>query len=155
MMTIKEIRELVDNTLEAKGFKRNFPVRLNSRFSQTYGAVRLRNNKIYAMEFSSKFVSQAPDDVMRETVLHECAHAIVDLRYPNESHMHDAVFNATCAELGIVGRPHTPFIIKRKYNVYCPNCGLVASYDRKTKMVDYVKEGKCVCRKCDAVVRLA
>ena len=153
-MTIKEIRELVDNTLESKGFKRNFPVRLNSRFSRTYGAVRLRNNKIYAMEFSSKFVSQAPDEVMRETVLHECAHAIVDLRYPNESHMHDAVFNAVCAELGIVGRPCTPFIIKRKYNVYCPNCGLVASYDRKTKMVDYVKEGKCVCRECKAVVRL-
>lgn len=154
-MTIKKIRELVDSTLEAKGFKRNFPVRLNSRFSRTYGAVRLRNNKIYAMEFSSKFVSQAPDDVMRETVLHECAHAIVDLRYPNEFHMHDDVFNITCAELGIVGRPYTPFIIKRKYNVYCPNCGLVASYDRKTKMVDYVKEGKCVCRGCDAVVRLA
>ena len=153
-MTIKEIRKLVDNTLEAKGFKRNFPVRLNSRFSRTYGAVRLRNNKIYAMEFSSKFVAQAPDDVMRETVLHECAHAIVDLRYPNELHMHDDVFNDTCAELGIVGRPYTPFIIKRKYNVYCPNCGLVASYDRKTKMVDYVKEGKCVCRECKAVVRL-
>ena len=154
-MTIKEIKELVDNTLEAKGFKRNFPVRLNSRFSRTYGAVRLRNNKIYAMEFNSKFVAQAPDNVMRETVLHECAHAIVDLRYPNEFHMHDDVFNITCEELGIVGRPYTPFIIKRKYNVYCPNCGLVASYDRKTKMVDYVKEGKCVCRGCDAVVRLA
>ena len=154
-MTIKEIRELVDSTLETKGFKRDFPVRLNSRFSRTYGAVRLRDNKIYAMEFSLKFVSQAPDDVMRETVLHECAHAIVDLRYPNESHMHDDVFNAVCAELGIVGRPYTSFIIKRKYNVYCPNCGLIASYDRKTKMIDYVKEGKCVCRKCDAVVRLA
>ena len=98
-MTIKEIRELVDNTLEAKGFKRNFPVRLNGRFSRTYGAVRLRGNKIYAMEFSSKFVAQAPDDVMRETVLHECAHAIVDLRYPNESHMHDNVFNAVCDEI--------------------------------------------------------
>ena len=154
MMTIKEIREQVDNTLETKGFKRNFPVRLNSRFSRTYGAVRLRDNKIYAMEFSSKFVAQAPDEVMRETVLHECAHAIVDLRYPDESHNHDAVFNAVCAELGIVGKSYTPFIIKRKYNVYCPNCGLVASYDRKTKMVDYVKEGKCVCRKCEAVVRL-
>ena len=155
MMTIKEIRELVDNTLETKGFKRNFPVRLNSRFSRTYGAVRLRGNKIYAMEFSSKFVAQAPDDVMRETVLHECAHAIVDLRYPNELHMHDDVFNAVCAELGIVGRSHTPFIIKLKYNIYCPNCGFVASYDRKTKMVSYVKEGKCICRKCEAVVRLA
>ena len=85
-MTINEIEKMVDNTLEAKGFRRNFPVRLNKRFSRTYGAVRLRNNKIYAMEFSSKFVSQAPDDVMRETVLHECAHAIVDLRYPNELH---------------------------------------------------------------------
>ncbi len=154
-MTIKEIRELVDSTLEAKGFKRNFPVRLNNRFSRTYGAVRLRGNKIYAMEFSSKFVVQAPDDVMRETVLHECAHAIVDLRYPNELHMHDDVFNATCAELGIVGRPHTPFIIKRKYNVYCPNCGLVASYDRKTKMLRLAKKGQCICTECGAVVREA
>ena len=154
MMTIKEIKRLVDNTLEAKGFKRNFPVRLNNRFSRTYGAVRLRDNKIYAMEFNSKLVAQAPDDVMRETVLHECAHAIVDLRYPNEFHIHDDVFNVVCAELGIAGRSYSPFIIKRKYNVYCPNCGLVASYDRKTKMVDYVKEGKCVCRKCEAVVRL-
>lgn len=155
MMTIKEIRELVDNTLEAKGFKREFPVRLNNRFSRVYGAVRLRNRKIYAMEFSSKFVAQAPDDVMRETVLHECAHAIVDLRYPNEFHMHDDVFNITCAELGIVGRPYTPFIIKRKYNVYCPNCGLVASYDRKTKMVRLVEKGQCICTECGAVVRLA
>ena len=113
MMTIKEIKELVDNTLEAKGFKRNFPVRLNNRFSRTYGAVRLRNNKIYAMEFSSKFVSHAPDDVMRETVLHECAHAIVDLRYPNESHMHDDVFNAVCADPAFHRR--FLFICKRKF----------------------------------------
>ena len=154
-MTIKEIEKMVDNTLEAKGFKRDFPVRLNGRFSRTYGAVRLRGNKIYAMEFSSKFVAQAPDEIMRETVLHECAHAIVDLRYPNEFHNHDNVFNAVCAELGIVGRSYTSFIIKRKYNVYCPNCGLVASYDRKTEMVRCVEKGQCVCRACKAVVRLA
>ena len=154
-MTIKEIEKLVDTTLEARGFKRNFPVRLNNRFSRTYGAVRLCNGKIYAMEFSSNFVAQASNDIMRETVLHECAHVIVDLRYPNEFHNHDAVFNAACAELGIDCGATTDFIIKRKYNVYCPNCGLVASYSRKTKMVSYVEEGKCVCRKCKAVVRLA
>ena len=142
-MTIKEIEKLVDTTLESKGFKRNFPVRLNNRFSRTYGAVRLRDRKIYAMEFSSNFVAQAPDDIMRETVLHECAHAIVDLRYPNEYHNHDGVFNAACAELGIDGSATTDFIIKRKYNVYCPNCGLVASYSRKTKMVNaYVESVK-------------
>ena len=154
-MTIKEIEKLVDTTLESKGFKRDFPVRLNNRFSRAYGAVRLRNRKIYAMEFSTNFVAQAPDDIMRETVLHECAHVIVDLRYPNESHNHDAIFNAACVELGINGGAKTDFIIKRKYNVYCPNCGLVASYCKKSKMVSYVKEGKCVCRKCKAVVRLA
>ena len=103
------------------------------------------------MEFSANFVAQAPDELMRETVLHECAHVIVDLRYPNEFHNHDDVFNAACAELGIKG----DFIIKRKYNVYCPNCGFVASYDRKTKMVSYVEKGQCVCRKCKAAVRLA
>ena len=154
-MTIKEIEKLVDTTLESKGFKRDFPVRLNNRFSRVYGAVRLRNRKIYAMEFSTNFVAQAPDDIMRETVLHECAHVIVDLRYPNESHNHDAVFNAACVELGINGGAKTDFIVKRKYNVYCPNCGLVASYYKKSKMVSYVEEGKCVCRKCKAVVRLA
>ena len=154
-MTIKEIEKLVGATLETKGFKRNFPVRLNNRFSRVYGAVRLRDRKIYAMEFSSNFVAQAPDDIMRETVLHECAHVIVDLRYPNESHNHDAVFNAACEELGIKGGATTDFTIKRKYNVYCPNCGFVASYDRKTKMVSYVEKGQCVCRACKAVVRLA
>lgn len=154
-MTIKEIEKLVDTTLESKGFKRDFPVRLNNRFSRVYGAVRLRDRKIYAMEFSSNFVAQAPDDIMRETVLHECAHAIVDLRYPNEYHNHDGVFNAACVELGINGGAKTDFIIKRKYNVYCPNCGLVASYGKKSKMVSYVQEGRCVCRKCKAVVRLA
>lgn len=154
-MTIKEIEKLVDTTLESKGFKRDFPVRLNNRFSRVYGAVRLRNRKIYAMEFSSNFVAQAPDDIMRETVLHECAHVIVDLRYPNESHNHDAIFNAACVELGINGGAKTDFIVKRKYNVYCPNCGLVASYGKKSKMVSYVQEGRCVCRKCKAVVRLA
>ena len=154
-MTIKEIEKLVDATLKAKGFKRNFPVRLNNRFSRTYGAVRLRDRKIYAMEFSANFIAQAPDEVVRETVLHECAHVIVDLRYPNEFHNHDAVFNAACAELGIKDRATTDFTIKRKYNVYCPNCGFVASYDRKTKMVSYIEKGECVCRACKAVVRLA
>ena len=154
-MTIKEIEKLVDATLEARGFKRNFPVRLNNRFSRTYGAVRLHNRKIYAMEFNSKFVAQAPDEVMRETVLHECAHVIVDLRYPNEFHNHDTVFNAACVELGIKGSATTNFTIKRKYNVYCPNCGFIASYDRKTKMVSYIEKGECVCRRCKAVVRLA
>ena len=154
-MTIKDIEKLVDVTLEARGFKRNFPVRLNNRFSRTYGAVRLHNRKIYAMEFNSRFVAQPPDEVMRETVLHECAHVIVDLRYPNEFHNHDAVFNAACAELGINGGATTDFTIKRKYNVYCPNCGLVASYSRKTKMVSYIEKGECVCRACKAVVRLA
>ena len=154
-MTIKEIEKLVDTTLEARGFKREFPVRLNNRFSRVYGAVRLRDRKIYAMEFSTNFVAQAPDDIMRETVLHECAHVIVDLRYPNEFHNHDDVFNAACAELGIKGGATANFTMKRKYNVYCPNCGLVASYDRKTKMFRLVKKGQCICIECGAVVRLA
>ena len=139
-MTIKEIEKLVDTTLEAKGFKRNFPVRLNNRFSRVYGAVRLRDRKIYAMEFNCQFVAQAPDEVLRETVLHECAHVIVDLRYPNEFHNHDAVFNAACAELGITGGATTDFTIKRKYNVNWPNCGLVDSYDRKIKMISYIEK---------------
>ena len=154
-MTIKEIEKLVDATLKAKGFKRNFPVRLNNRFSRTYGAVRLRDRKIYAMEFSANFIAQAPDEVVRETVLHECAHVIVDLRYPNEFHQHDNVFRSVCAEIGVRGDTYSNYIMKGKYNVYCPNCGFVASYSRKTKMVSYIEKGECVCRACKAVVRLA
>ena len=111
-MTSKEVEKLVDIALEAKGFKRDFPVRVNNRFSRTYGAVRLYDRKIYAMEFSSNFVAQAPDDIMRETVLHECAHVIVDLRYPNEFHNHDAVFNESCEELDITGGETANFTIK-------------------------------------------
>lgn len=59
-MTIKEIEKLVDTTLESKGFKRDFPVRLNNRFSRVYGAVRLCDRKICAMEFSSNLSRRHP-----------------------------------------------------------------------------------------------
>ena len=156
-MTIKDIKKLVDSTLETKGFKRNFPVRMNRKLDLDciYGQVRLRNMKIISMEFNPKFVKQAPDDVVRETVLHECAHVIVDMRCPDELHQHDDVFNAVCAELGIVGKPYVSYVIKRRYNIYCPNCGLVASYNRRTKRLSYIKKGHGICRKCGAVVRLA
>ena len=156
-MTIKDIKKLVDSTLETKGFKRDFPVRLNRKLDLdcTYGQVRLRNMKIISMEFNPKFVKQAPDNVVREIVLHECAHAIVDMRYPDEFHLHDDVFNVVCAELGIVGSPYVSYVIKRRYNIYCPNCGLIASYNRRTKRLSCIEKGQGVCRKCGAVVRLA
>ena len=116
-MMIKEIEKLVDTTLETRGFKRDFPVRLNNRFSRTYGAVRLRDRKIYAMEFNSNFVAQAPDELMRETVLHECAHVIVDLRYPNEFHNHDDVLmrHAQNSALMVARQP----ILQLNVNIMC------------------------------------
>lgn len=153
-MTIKEIEKLVDATLESKGFKRNFPILINKRFCKTYGAVRRSGKNITSMEFSAKYLEDAPKEEIYATVLHECAHAIVDLRFPNEYHNHDDLFKSVCAEIGVRGDTYSPYVMKGKYNVYCPNCGFLGSYERRCKTVEAVIFGKANCRMCGAVVRL-
>lgn len=153
-MTIKEIEKLVDATLESKGFKRDFPILINKRFCKTYGAVRRSGKNITSMEFSAKYLKVAPEEEIRTTVLHECAHAIVDLRYPNEFHQHDNVFRSVCAEIGVRGDTYSNYIMKGKYNVYCPNCGLLGSYERRCKTVEAILLGDIFCRLCGATVKI-
>lgn len=64
----------------------------------------------------------APDEEVRETILHEVAHALTP------GHSHDAVWRAKLIEMGGTGkRTHDMETPKGRYEMVCTNCGVVGT----------------------------
>lgn len=94
-----------------------------------------------------------------DTIRHEYAHAAVYLRHPYEHHAHDAVWRATCREVGCTPRAtvkessYTEMMRqKSNYTVECRNCGTASYYQRAGKVVKALQTNPnrtdIRCRKC-------
>lgn len=94
-----------------------------------------------------------------DTVRHEYAHALVYLRYPGQSHGHDAVWKAACRELGCspdrlaaqTAESRAEMERRAKYKVRCTGCGQESLYFRRGKVVDLLLRGgrgQLRCGKC-------
>jgi predicted SprT family Zn-dependent metalloprotease len=85
---------------------------------------------------SLQFARQASEAEIRETLLHEIAHALVGPR-----HNHDAVWRAKAKEIGASGeRCHDLRFTPPRYIVQCRNGCWTATAERRRRNV--------VCRKC-------
>jgi predicted SprT family Zn-dependent metalloprotease len=78
------------------------------------------------IELSSHFAERNSDEMIRDTILHEIAHALV-----GPGHGHDTVWQAKCVEIG--AKPERCYgdeveMPKGRWRAICPSCE--AEYDR-------------------------
>lgn len=136
--TLAQIVKLVDETLYNANCERNFTIEINNRLTRALGRVRSFNNIPIAMEISGKLVESCKNEQVFEVVLHECAHAIANIRDPYTKHGHDEFFRQICLEIGCsLDEPSVHFdeyqSNVKQYRVYCKSCGtLVAVRQRMT-----------------------
>ena len=97
------------------------------------------NTKVISL--SRLYVRVAEKDHIRDTILHEIAHALV-----GPSHGHDAVWRQKAREIGCTAtRCHNLNFSKARWTMQCPNgCFSVERHRRKAGLV---------CGKCKSVVK--
>ena len=99
-MTIREITELVDETMARAHCRRTFPIYIDKRMKTTLGLVRSNFLGIREMKISNLLLEHGTDEHIRDTIKHECAHAILITRDPLTNHNHDNAFGKVCDEIG-------------------------------------------------------
>src|SRR4051794_1787659 len=94
---------------------------------------------VRTIELSAPFVEYNGEDEIRDTILHEIAHALV-----GPGHGHDAVWKRKCLEIGAkpqrCGQADMP---EGKWRAACGGCGEVFHRHRKPKRL-----GGWFCRPC-------
>ena len=83
------------------------------------GACHYRTRTISASRY---ILPMASDENVRETLLHEIAHALTP------GHHHDSVWRAKLIEIGGTGaRTHNMETVKGRYDLVCENCGVIGN----------------------------
>ena len=135
-------------------------LRISTRAKKRLGSCKYIGSRVECITISD-FVLTAPEDVFFSTVRHEYAHALVKLRFPNETHGHDAVWKSACLEVGCPPerccdpsalpappqRREEPY----RYRLRCLVCGRHWDYKRETRVLRLVARSAsrfCVCPYC-------
>lgn len=109
-------------------------VKINNRLSKCLGKTWYNGNVPFLIEYSGKFITEIFDDnVIMDTILHECAHA-VHVKMDGYTN-HGERWKKIAEELGCDASAISKNVYKTyKYNVFCKKCGkLVAKRNRKTR----------------------
>lgn len=105
-------------------------VRLSGRLLRTYGRCVAAPGRPGRIELSAAFVRANDEGEVRDTLLHEIAHALVG---PERGH--DAAWAAACRRLGC--RPDrlngTAAEPPGRYRAVCPRCGTSIAYYRRPR----------------------
>ena len=150
----KIIRETIKECEVITGIKCNVPISFNERLSRTLGRASAKVKRNFygetievtpiKIEFSKKFIEVADEEHLIDVVKHEYAHYCTFITRGEHSHS-DYEFISYCKKMDCCHKSKSDkrAEIKHKYDVYCDCCGkLLASYDRATKVVKDIKEGK-------------
>jgi hypothetical protein len=79
-----------------------------------------------SIELSIWHVNNSPFEAVKNTLLHEIAHAIVGCR-----HMHNNVWRSKAIEIGCNGERCGHMNAPSKYTGTCPNCGKIISANKR------------------------
>jgi predicted SprT family Zn-dependent metalloprotease len=120
-----EVQGLARALLLAYGL-RDWSFAFNRR-KQEMGLCRFDDKCI---ELSLHFIERNPDEAIRDTLLHEIAHALV-----GPGHGHDRLWKQKCREIG--ARPervcHEVNMPEGSWQATCGNCGMVHHRHRRPK----------------------
>lgn len=163
-MTEKDIIKVCEDTFKRDGrVFCNIEVKVNSRLKATLGRCHydLQNCKIVPtkIEISRQLLLSGNQKEINETIIHECAHALVALD-TGENHGHDKFFKAKCQKLGISGdrcasgsRLDSEDLSEYKYVCYCAACHKATNcYYRAGKVVKNPKMYYSKC--CSAAINI-
>jgi len=116
-------------------------IRVSGRMRRTLGSYQPANKQI---AISSRLLTLADQDEVREVVLHEIAHAIVHKRFGKEAPAHGREFRSVCDELGVKPRRYVDIDIKdwQPRLRYLSKCGHCKSLIVRKKRVRSVR---CQC----------
>ena len=160
-MKFDEVKKHVNDAFKKGGYNfndYNIELSVNNRLSTTLG--RCRSKRVgnrwdpYSIEIAGKLLSAGTDQEVIDVIYHEVAHALVGIE-THEKHGHDQVFRNMCARIGTKndGRfTEVESYMKEsnnkifKYDVYCPNCGIIGNYSRMCPTLKNIEF--CSCNKC-------
>jgi predicted SprT family Zn-dependent metalloprotease len=149
MMTEKDIIKICEETFAREGeLFCDIEVKINGRLKATLGQCHYEQCgfTVYPtrIEISRSLIEEHPEQV-RDTVIHECAHAIVCLQ-TGERHGHDSVWKACARRLGISDERCADNAASEKYKYVCSctQCNqIVGRYFRAGKVVKYPQFYSC------------
>ena len=151
MWTIDRVKKELDHLRVADGLpKITIPVRANARLTATLGRVRHIKSTCepISIEFSQKLLNESTDNDIINVIKHEYVHYFL-LVATGENHGHDALFRDKCKAIGCTHtKTHNALENEGqfKYEVWCDECGLVATYSRMGKVLKNLDS--CLCGKC-------
>lgn len=162
MMKITEAKQMFVDLCKKMNVELICPVEVNARLTRTLGRVKYDYNiykEIYipcAVEFSKKHLEQAPDEEIKDTIIHEFVHYYLAMIDPQIRHGHDVVFKEYCVKLGCAPRAKSTMEVdytKDKYTIYCSECGKpVGGRARACKVTKYPEMYRSTC--CHAPLRV-
>lgn len=155
MWTIEKVKTYVEDMLASQGYKLNFPVTINKRFTTSLGRVSYKVNEDgnvypYKMEFNKELLEEGTDFDIESTIIHETCHVLAALK-TGERQGHNAYFKALCASFGLENEKATcnPEYLKKKpketdykYTIKCA-CGMTKGYRRMCKTLKYIDFYRC------------
>lgn len=154
MWTIEKVIDELNKLAAADGLGYiQVPVTVNPRLTATLGRVKYMGlgNKTYiakAIEFSKNLLETGTDNDIMNVIKHEYVHYFL-VETTNVNHGHDHVFKDKCKAIGCEHtKTHNPLENegKFKYEVWCNNCGLIATYSRMGKTLKNLDS--CSCSGC-------
>jgi len=121
------------------------------RSRMSYGKCWHNKKKI---TLSKYFCANLDNDILdiKDTILHEIAHAVMQERYPYIRPGHGDMWKKIAKEIGC--RPtrtsNDSTMPKGKYQAFCPICGDMKIYMHR--MGGAMKSGRYRCNKCSSVI---
>lgn len=152
MLSLEDIKDRCIKNSALVGDNFNAVVKVNNRLTSTFGRCTHTGIGFDVIEISKSLLETCTDKSIYAVIDHEWSHYYTTKR-TGHRHGHDKEFRKTCAMIGCTNnRPHfTPerCVSKEeiyKYSVYCQNCGEIAHYHRKGKVLK--KLSACRCPQC-------
>lgn len=84
---------------------RNIPIIVNGRLKRTLGRVRYRTSTFEFLDvsFSKKYLQEAPDEIVIDTIEHEMMHILATLVYQDHCN-HDSRWKELCRKYNVRDR---------------------------------------------------